>query len=87
MWKFNFKNPKIFFGKKWKSLPNLYDSSNNAIIRVHNELFGGYEGDLMLKPDEATLYRVRGSFLDFLKREDLEPIKLLLKTSQEMTGS
>ena len=57
-----------------------------CLLRVHNELFGGYEGDLMLKPDEATLFRVRGSFLEFLKREDLEPLKVLLKTSQELTG-
>ena len=55
-------------------------------FRVHNELFGGYEGDLMLKPDDATLNRVRGTFLDFLKREDLEPMKVIFKLSQEFTG-
>ena len=50
-------------------------------------MFGGYEADLMLKPDEDTMLRTRGSFLDFLNREDLEPIKLLAKTSHEMPGS
>ena len=40
----------------------------------------------MLKPDDATLNRVRGTFLDFLKREDLEPMKVIFKSSQELTG-
>ena len=55
-------------------------------IKVHNELFGEYEGDLMPKPDAATLIRVRGTFLDFLKRENLEPMKVIFKTSHELTG-
>ena len=61
-------------------------SAEVSFFRVHNELFGGYEGDLMLKPDDATLNRVRGTFLDFLKREDLEPMKVIFKLSQEFTG-
>ena len=61
-------------------------SAEVSFYRVHNELFGGYEGDLMLKPDDATLNRVRGTFLDFLKREDLEPMKVIFKLSQEFTG-
>ena len=40
-------------------------------------MFGSYEGDLMARPSQEVLERIRGSFHDFLEREDLllvEPI-------------
>ena len=49
-------------------------------------MFGGYEGDLMLKPDNETMQRVRGTFLEFLIREDLEPLKIIFKISMEVYG-
>ena len=49
-------------------------------------MFGGYEGDLMLKPDNATMQRISGTFLEFLIREDLEPLKILFKISTELYG-
>ena len=55
-------------------------------FRLHNELFGGYEGDFMLRPSEEVMYRTRGTFLEFLKREDLEPMKTIFKTSWELQG-
>ena len=55
-------------------------------FRLHNELFGDYEGDIMLKPSEAVMERTRGTFLDFLKREDLEPMKVIFKTTHELQG-
>ena len=58
----------------------------NEFFRIHNDLFGGYEGDLMLKPDNATMQRVRGTFLEFLIREELEPMKVIFKTSMDVPG-
>ena len=53
---------------------------------MHDELFGGYEGDIMHKPSEEIMHRTRGTFLEFLKREDLEPMKTVFKTSHELQG-
>ena len=54
--------------------------------RLHKELFGDYEGDFMPRPSQDVLHRTRGTFLDFLKREDLEPMKIVFKTSTELQG-
>ena len=56
------------------------------MFRLHNELFGDYEGDFMLRPSEEVLFRTRGTLLDFLKREDLEAMKIAFKTSTELQG-
>ena len=40
----------------------------------------------MLKPDNETMQRVRGTFLEFLIREDLEPLKIIFKISMEVYG-
>lgn len=56
------------------------------VHRLHNELFGGYEGDFMLRPSEEVLQRTRGTFLEFLIREDLEPMKVAFKNSHELQG-
>ena len=40
----------------------------------------------MLRPSEEVLQRTRGTFLEFLKREDLEPMKIILKTTNELNG-
>ena len=53
---------------------------------LHNELFGEYEGDMMLRPSKDVLHRTRGTFIEFLKREDLEPMKAVFKTSHELQG-
>ena len=53
---------------------------------MHKELFGDYEGDFMLRPSQDVLHRTRGTFLDFLKREDLEPMRIVFKTSTELQG-
>jgi len=55
-------------------------------IRLHKELFGDYEGDFMLKPSNAVMRRIRGTFIQFLKRENLEPLKIIFKTSHELQG-
>ena len=40
----------------------------------------------MLRPSKEVLHRTRGTFLEFLKREDLEPMKAVFKTSHELQG-
>ena len=37
-------------------------------IKLHQELFGVYEGDLMPKPTPDTLHRIRGTFQVQVKR-------------------
>ena len=59
---------------------------NNSSYRLHNELFGGYEGDFMLRPSNVVMNRIRGTFLDFLRRENLEPMKIIFKASHELQG-
>ena len=43
-------------------------------IKLHQELFGTYKGVLMKKPSVEVLERTRGTFLEFLTREDLIPL-------------
>ena len=40
----------------------------------------------MLRPSEEVLKRTRGTFLEFLIREDLEPMKVAFKNSHELQG-
>ena len=52
---------------------------------MHQELFGTYEGYLMKKPSFKIPERTRGTFLQFLTRENLltlSPLFLLAHTVQ-----
>jgi len=55
-------------------------------IKVHQEMFGSYKGELMLKPSTDVLYRLRGTFMDFLERENLQTLAIVFIFSQTMTG-
>ena len=48
---------------------NLFLTYLDAIryIKLHKYLFGTYQGELMPRPSPAVLYRIRGTFLQFLK--------------------
>ena len=49
----------------------------NAVIRyvtLHHSMFGKYEGELMLKPSAFIMNKTSGTFEEFLKREELEPL-------------
>jgi len=60
----------------------LLISTLGRYIALHKELFGDYTGYLMPQPDVETLNRTRGTFLEFLKREDLLAMKpMLLETN------
>ena len=56
------------------------------LYSLHKELFGDYEGDIMEKPKPSTMNRIRGTFLDFLQRENLEAMKVIFTTSQVIAG-
>ena len=58
---------------------NLYNSAYlfrklHSYIRLHKELFGDYENDLMWQPSEDVMHRVSGTFCEFLEREDLSAL-------------
>eukprot|EP00794_Sanderia_malayensis_P011741 gene11741-12962_t len=53
--------------------------------KLHQRLFGNYTGELMPRPSEAVLHEIRGTFMDFLKRNgltSLQPIFLACHTMQ-----
>merc|ERR1719483_530171 len=49
-------------------------------------MFGSYVGDLMLRPSSETLHRTRGTFMEFLTREDLIPLVPLFKLIHTLQG-
>ena len=55
-------------------------------IQLHQELFGSYEGVLMKKPSAEILTRMRGTFLDFLTRENLTPLLPVLLLAHTVPG-
>ena len=61
----------------------------NALIKyiqVHKELFGLYEGDLMQRPTAEVMHRIRGTLMDFLKREDLLAMVPIFDGTQTLAG-
>merc|ERR1711892_102831 len=55
-------------------------------IKVHQQMFGSYKGELMPKPSSDVLYRLRGTFMDFLERENLETLATIFVLSHTMPG-
>lgn len=55
-------------------------------IQLHKELFGSYEGALMQKPTDAVFSRISGTFLEFLKRENLSILTPLFSVTQTSFG-
>ena len=55
-------------------------------INLHKKLFGTYKGELMPRPSPTVLYRIRGTFLQFLKRENLLGLAPFFKLSQTVQG-
>ena len=55
-------------------------------IKLHKEMFGLYEGDLMQRPTPEVMHRVRGTILDFLQRENLVGMIPILQTTHTLDG-
>jgi len=54
--------------------------------QIHKEMFGLYEGDLMQRPTPEVMYRVRGTIMDFLERENLLAMVTIFETTQTLAG-
>lgn len=55
-------------------------------IQIHKEMFGSYEGDLMQRPKPEVMFRIRGTILDFLQRENLLGMIPIFRTTQTIYG-
>ena len=55
-------------------------------VKLHKEMFGLYEGDLMQRPTPEVMHRVRGTILDFLQRENLVGMIPILQTTHTLDG-
>jgi len=55
-------------------------------IKLHQEMFGSYEGDLMQKPSPDVMHRIRGTILDFLKRENLLGMTPIFQITGTLAG-
>ena len=50
---------------------NFYLASNVRYIKIHNEMFGSFEGTLMQRLTQEVMHKIKVTFLDFLERENL----------------
>ena len=55
-------------------------------IALHRELFGTYEGELMPRPSKEVLHRIRGTFTEFLVRNNLDSLIPIFTASQTIQG-
>jgi len=55
-------------------------------IKVHKEMFGLYEGDLMQRPTPEVMFRIRGTIQDFLTRENLLGMIPIFQGTQTTAG-
>ena len=57
-----------------------------SLFSLHQELLGVYEGDFMQRPSDETLKALNMTFLEFLKKNDIEAMKIILQISNELQG-
>ena len=55
-------------------------------VVLHRQLFGMYKYELMPRPSASVLAKCTGSFLDFLKRNDMEVLTSLFIVSHTLQG-
>lgn len=55
-------------------------------IKLHKQLFGNYTGELMPRPTSSVLHSIRGTYMEFLKRNGLAAIWPLLLPGHTMQG-
>ena len=55
-------------------------------VKIHREMFGAFKGELMPKPSMEVFHRIRGTFLEFLQRENLKTLVPLFLLSHTMPG-
>lgn len=64
----------------------FYLKTVKRYIKLHKEMFGLYEGDLMQRPSTEVMYRIRGTILDFLTRENLLGMVPMFQITQTLAG-
>lgn len=55
-------------------------------IKLHKEMFGLYDGDLMRRPTPDVMYRIRGTIMEFLTRENLLGMVPIFHRTQTLPG-
>ena len=55
-------------------------------IALHQQLFGNYTGELMPRPSSTVMHLIRGTFMEFLKRYNLDSLQPLFLASHTMQG-
>eukprot|EP00092_Neocalanus_flemingeri_P089300 GFUD01112994.1.p1 GENE.GFUD01112994.1~~GFUD01112994.1.p1 ORF type:complete len:612 (-),score=92.37 GFUD01112994.1:186-2021(-) len=55
-------------------------------IKLHIEMFGLYEGDLMQRPTKKVMHRIRGTLFDFLERENVLGMLPIFQVTQTAAG-
>ena len=55
-------------------------------IQLHKKLFGSYEGELMPRPNVTVMHEIRGTFMEYLKRNNLASLHSLFLASHTMQG-
>lgn len=55
-------------------------------IRLHNLYLGTYVGDLMPEPSDDNKFHIRGSFMDYLVRNNLEDLRDLFIATFSLQG-
>ena len=55
-------------------------------VQAHKAMFGDYEGDLMPQPSKDVMHRIRGTFQEYLRREDMLALLPIFKLSHTLQG-
>lgn len=72
--------------KSLADLKQLFVGKISHYIKLHQDLFGVYLGELMKEPSENTIYKIRGTFLDFLQRNALTDLEALFMSTFVLQG-
>eukprot|EP00795_Rhopilema_esculentum_P008077 gene8077-13993_t len=75
---FNTKDPLVAKAKLGQTV--------HKYIKIHQQLFGNYTGELMPRPTRGVMYKIRGTFMEFLKRNGLQALQPLFLASHTMQG-
>lgn len=73
-------------GKTNDELVNYVKGLVMKYIETHRKLFGDYVGDLMPEPKTTTKYAIRGTFMEFLKRNKLDDLRDLFIATFSLQG-
>lgn len=76
---------KFQTANKTVAVQKLFNAVLNY-IGLHQKLFGSYTGELMPRPNATVMSLIRGTFIEFLKRYNLDSLQPLFLASHTMQG-